>query len=409
MARDEGAALIFLGSPAGVVGSDPSDAHALLESDQTYAEMGTSVGTAGDVNGDGYSDVIVGAPDFDNGEDREGVALVFLGSAAGIVGSNPGSAHALLEGDLVGVYLGSSVGTAGDVDGDGYRTLSSVCPSTATASRTKARRWFFWVRLGASWARTRGAPTPCWRVGSGFAIGRSVGTAGDVNGDGYADVIVGAPNDDDGEADEGGALVFLGISRGDRGLEPGHAPTPCWRRIGPAREMGWSVGTAGDVNGDGYADVIVWARETSTARRTRGRRWSFGSAGGRRLELMERPPGWIRIRMMRGSAGAWGRRAMSTETATQMSSSARTSLTMARWTRGRRWSFSDRPRGIVGSDPSDAHALLESDQANAKMGWSVGTAGDVDGDGRSDVIVGALEYDNGEADARRGAGLSGIG
>ncbi len=124
-------------------------------SDQDFAYFGASAETAGDVNGDGYSDVIVGASPTDNGETNEGVALAFLGSAGGIMGSNPVSAHVLLESDQANAYLGTSVGTAGD-----------------------------------------------------------------VNGDGYSDVIVGAREYDNGQTDEGVVLVFL-YGRGDHGLEPG--------------------------------------------------------------------------------------------------------------------------------------------------------------------------------------------
>ena len=53
-------------------------------------------------DGDGFADVIVGAPYYSNGEYQEGVALVFYGSGLGITGSNPAAAHALLEGDQTG-------------------------------------------------------------------------------------------------------------------------------------------------------------------------------------------------------------------------------------------------------------------------------------------------------------------
>ena len=95
----EGAAFVFLGSPSGIVGTDPATAAAMLESDQDFASMGVSVSGAGDVNGDGYADVIVGADRFDNGRADEGAAFVFLGSPSGIVGTNPATAAAMLESD----------------------------------------------------------------------------------------------------------------------------------------------------------------------------------------------------------------------------------------------------------------------------------------------------------------------
>src|SRR4029453_12077712 len=70
-----------------------------LESDQAAAFLGSGVCSAGDVNGDGYADVIVGAPYYDAGQTDEGAAFVFLGSASGIAHGNPTTAAAQLESD----------------------------------------------------------------------------------------------------------------------------------------------------------------------------------------------------------------------------------------------------------------------------------------------------------------------
>ncbi len=83
----------------------------------------------------------------------------------------------------------------------------------------------------------------------------SVGTAGDVNGDGYADVIVGAYDYDNGQTDEGRAYVYHGSAAGLSARPPTGRP----RATRPRLRFGFSVGDAGDVNGDGYADVIVGA------------------------------------------------------------------------------------------------------------------------------------------------------
>jgi len=115
----EGAAFVFLGSAAGIVGSDPGTADAQLESNPAGGRLGWSVAGAGDVNGDGYADVIVGAPFYDAGEADEGAAFVFLGSAGGIVGSDPSTAYAQLESNQMDADFGFSVAGAGDVNGDG--------------------------------------------------------------------------------------------------------------------------------------------------------------------------------------------------------------------------------------------------------------------------------------------------
>ena len=72
------------------------------------------------MNGDGYADVIVGAPRYDAGQTDEGAAFVFLGSASGIASGNPATPHAQLESNQAGACFGVSVAGAGDVNGDGY-------------------------------------------------------------------------------------------------------------------------------------------------------------------------------------------------------------------------------------------------------------------------------------------------
>ena len=275
---EEGVALVFLGSAAGIVGSSPANAHALIESDQAGARFGASVSTAGDVNGDGFADVIVGAFGYDNPADNEGAAFVFLGSAAGIVGSSPATAHAVIESNQDVAWLGNSVSTAGD-----------------------------------------------------------------VNGDGFADIIVGAPRYDHGETNEGAAFVFLGSAAGIVGSNPADAH--------------------------------------ATARVRPGRR-----------------PAW---------AGACRRLAMSTATDSPTSSSGPTFTTTGSIDEGAALVFLGSAAGIVGSNPADAHALLESDQDEAHLGISVSTAGDVNGDGFADIIVGAYGFDNGHVN--EGAALVFLG
>src|SRR6266568_780792 len=83
------------------------------ESNQASAELGLSVATAGDVNHDGFSDVIVGAPFYDNGQTDEGRAFVYLGSASGLATTPAWTA----ESDQASALFGFSVATAGDVNG----------------------------------------------------------------------------------------------------------------------------------------------------------------------------------------------------------------------------------------------------------------------------------------------------
>src|SRR5690349_19457596 len=122
------AVVVGMSAAAGVSVAAPPTPNSVLQSDQTWsgafdsALMGASVASAGDVNGDGFDDVVVGAPGFDatGGLFDEGAAFVFLGSANGVVGNNPADAHAVIVGSDAGAEFGNSVDGAGDVNGDGY-------------------------------------------------------------------------------------------------------------------------------------------------------------------------------------------------------------------------------------------------------------------------------------------------
>jgi hypothetical protein len=213
---------------------------------QEGAQLGHSVGLARDVNGDGYDDVIVGANHFDNGQADEGRAFVFLGSPSGPSGIADWTAES--NQDLAS--FGDSVGTAGDVDGDGFDDVIVGAPFFNGPGRDAGRAFVF-----------HGSPSglsnaPRWRAGSDQKdsdYGISVGTAGDVKGDGYDDVIVGASDYPDGSG-RGKAFVYIG--------SPGGLSTvPLWATgvNQPNSYYARAVGTARDVDADGYDEVIVGA------------------------------------------------------------------------------------------------------------------------------------------------------
>jgi hypothetical protein len=110
---------VFLGSASGVANGNPTTAPGVIESSQAGGFLGSDVSGAGDVNGDGFDDVIVGSSGYDGGQSNEGAAFLFLGSAAGIADGAVESAFSRMEGDQSGAFLGYSVSRAGDVNGDG--------------------------------------------------------------------------------------------------------------------------------------------------------------------------------------------------------------------------------------------------------------------------------------------------
>jgi hypothetical protein len=168
------------------------------------------VGTAGDVNGDGYADVIVGAGRYDNGETDEGRTYVYHGSTIGLNTTAAWTA----EGDQVEAYFGYSVGTAGDVNGDGYADVIVGAGRYDNGQTDEGRTYVYH-------GSTTGLNTTAAWTAEGDQVGANFGypvrTAGDVNGDGYADVIIGAYYYDNGEVDEGAAFLYYG--NGGDGLD----------------------------------------------------------------------------------------------------------------------------------------------------------------------------------------------
>jgi hypothetical protein len=370
----EGAAFLYLGSPTGLTLAPAW----MAEGDQADAAFGNAVATAGDVNGDGHADVIVGAYGFDNDSLDEGRALVYLGTPFGL---SPAPAWAV-EGDRNEGRMGVSVATAGDVDGDGFDDVLVGSDSYTNGEMYEGRAWLY---LGGP---VGPSTTPAWvtEPDQEFAgHGWAVAPAGDVNADGFDDVLVGAFAHDGGEIDEGRALLYLGSS-------VGLSTTPAWtfEPDQPEAQLGIALSTAGDVNGDGHADVVVGAHQAGDGGSREGVALVFlGSPQG-----LEPAPAWT-AEADQGNAGlGW-----SVATAGDVNGDlfADVVVSASRWD----GAFPDEglARVYLGSASGLAPApawSAEGGQATAAFGQSVALAGDVNGDGYSDVAVGASLIDAGE-------------
>ncbi len=255
---DEGRVFVYLGSAAGLATSPAWTA----ESNQAGAGFGSRVATAGDVNGDGFSDVLVGASLYDHGQGNEGSVFVWYGSPTGL-GSDgtPANADWSAESDQADAGFGISVGPLGDVNGDGY---GDVAVGSWTYSNGQAAEGSVFVWYGsAAGLGSNGTPANAdWLAESdqaGARLGYTVAPAGDVDGDGYADLMAGAIYWDGGENDEGGAFVWHG---GPSGLGANGTPANAdWSAQSNQADalLGNSLSMMGDVNGDGYGDVIIAA------------------------------------------------------------------------------------------------------------------------------------------------------
>lgn len=350
--------------------------------DQSTAFYGFSVAGAGDVNGDGVADLLVGAPSHGNGQTDEGRVSLYRGSSFGL------SATPLwiVECDQAGAAFGTSVAILGDVNGDGFDDVGIGAPMFDD-SATDAGRVFVYFGGPAG-----PGSTPDWFYSgstTGARFGRSVAGAGDVDADGFVDLLIGAI----GELgpDVGQAYFFPGSNVGP-------SPTPAWTTTsGSATEdwFGWSVSGLGDVNGDGWSDLGVGAPLASpTIYREGGFHVFHGTPVG--------PWPFAQLVVTSGSFDA--RLGACVAGAGDVDADGYADLIVG----ANSFSNGETYEGAAFVHRGSASGLArvpiwsaESNQIGAFFGISVSTAGDVDGDGRSDVVVGAPWYDGDLADEGR--------
>ena len=300
------------------------------------------VADAGDINGDGFDDIIIGDREANSGT---GAAYVIFGKATGfgtIDLANLSSAVGFRINGGVGDRAGVSVSGAGDVNGDGFDDLIVGAYFGDNGGNNAGEAYvIFGKSSGFTTLNLESLP-----AGAGFIIqgdvaedwaGFDVSAAGDVNGDGFDDVIVGAPLGDNGGTGAGEAYVIFGKATGFGTVDLSNLGSAGFVIQGDATgdALGWSVSAAGDVNGDGFGDLIVGA--------------PFGDNGG----------------AYAGEAYViFGR---STAFATI---------------------------DLTNLSPADGY-IIQGDDADDRAGQSVSAAGDVNGDGLDDIIVGARTADNG--------------
>ncbi len=325
-----------------------------FDGDSAGDQFGVAVSGAGDVNGDGIDDLIVGADDDNNGRDS-GSARVLSGSDGSILYS--------FEGESGMDYFGHSVSGAGDVNGDGFDDLII---GALGVGDNNARRGSAWVYSGVDGSILYKFD------GDGFddRLGSSVSGAGDVNGDGFDDVIVGAVGENN---NAGSARVYSGVDGSVLYKFDGDSPDD---------NFGNSVSDAGDVNGDGFADLIVGTVGDDNNGAESGSARVLSGFDGSVLYNFDGDSPWDRFGISVSGAG-------------DVNGDGFDDLIVGANGDSNKGQTSGSARVFSGVDGSILYTF-NGDSIESALGGSVSGAGDVNGDGFDDLIVGAIGIrDNG--------------
>jgi len=316
----------------------------------TGDDFGYGIGPVGDVNNDGFDDVIIGAGWNDSGGADAGRVWVFSGQT--------GDTLFMFTGAAAGDNFGVTAAPAGDVNNDGVNDFIIGAALNDFAGFDFGRVYVFSGQTGDTLYKFNGEGSA-----NNGDYGFQVASAGDVNNDNFDDVIIGAIGNDAGGVDAGRAWVFSGQT-GDTlfiftGQETGD-------------ELGYQVSTAGDVNNDGFDDILIGARQRFASKP--GKAFVFSGQTGDTLFVFTGEAAFDRFGSVGGGFDANADGFDDIIIGANYNDAGGTDA-------GRVYVFS--------GETGDTLYVFTGDEAGNTLGFWARPAGDVNNDGRDDIIIGA--------------------
>ena len=421
-----------------------ADSRAILVGEDRYDEAGFAVSQAGDFNGDGFGDVIVGSPYHDESSEDDGRAYIIFGDSSGEVDlstadatftgpsgndfagysvaglgdfSGDGLDDVAIGANQAGVYIVAggntgdlvpsesfarlaggnfSVGAAGDMDGDGLADLISGNPSDDTNASNAGIVYLVLGGVSGNPSLGGAADARLYGTESSGQFGWAVDGLGDMDGDGFSDIVIGAPYQDSPEnaaSNAGNVWLVSGDDREDADVED----VAVARYFGTTANefVGWSVSAAGDINNDGLADAVVGAPGNTDGGGDAGS--AFVLLGGEE-DALEIGDAYAQLLGTGGEAGT------SVSDAGDIDGDGRADLIIGAPEEDDGGANSGTAYLVLGGvsgtfDLADSDTRLIGTKSNEYAGWAVSSAGDVNNDGLGDVLVGAYHQGSGGEEA----------